>query len=107
MRKTILTVLWLIVFIGCSSTSKKTVDTKGVPTTLLGLLPKPAEEKPIEETPPEKVPSFEQNRAYKDTDGFPDYIIGVGDLLTISMLRAGLQESVDIRVPPNGKISFS
>jgi len=107
MRKIVIAVLWLIVFIGCSSTSKKTVDTKGVPTTLLGLLPKPAEEKPIEETPPEKVPSSEQNRAYKDTDGFPDYIIGAGDLLTISMLRAGGQESVDIRVPPNGKISFS
>ena len=107
MRKVLIAVLWLIVFIGCSSPSKKTIDTKGVPTTLLGLLPRPAEEKPIEETPPEKVPSFEQNRAYIDTDGFPDYIIGAGDLLTISMLRAGGQESVDIRVPPSGKISFS
>ena len=107
MRKVIIAVLWLTVFIGCSSTSKKTIDTKGVPTTLLGLLPKPAEEKPIEETPPEKVPSFEQNKVYKDISGFPDYIIGVGDILTISMLRAGGQESVDIRVPPTGKISFS
>ena len=86
---------------------KKAIDTKGVPTTLLGLLPKPAEEKPIEETPPEKVPSFEQNKVYKEISGFPDYIIGVGDLLNISMLRAGGQESVDIRVPPSGKISFS
>ena len=107
MRKVIIAVLWLIVFIGCSSTSKKAIDTKGVPTTLLGLLPKPAEEKPIEETPPEKVPSFEQNKVYKEISGFPDYIIGVGDLLNISMLRAGGQESVDIRVPPSGKISFS
>src|SRR3989304_2114739 len=107
MRKVLIAVLWLIVFIGCSSPTKKTIDTKGVPTPLLGLLPKPAEEKPIEETPPEKVPSFEQNRAYIDTDGFPDYIIGVGDLLTISLLRAGGQESVDIRIPPSGKISFS
>ena len=49
MRKVIIAVLWLTVFIGCSSTSKKTIDTKGVPTTLLGLLPKPAEEKPIED----------------------------------------------------------
>ncbi len=107
MRKIVIAVLWLIVFIGCSSTSKKTIDTKGVPTTLLGLLPKPAEEKPIEETPPEKVPSFEQNKVYKDINGFPDYIIGVGDILTISMSRAGGQEAVDIRVPPTGKISFS
>lgn len=107
MRKVIIAVLWLTVFIGCSSTSKKTIDTKGVPTTLLGLLPKPAEEKPIEETPPEKVPSFEQNKVFKDISGFPDYIIGVGDILTISMLRAGGQEAVDIRVPPSGKISFS
>ena len=107
MRKVIIAVLWLIVFIGCSSPSKKTIDTKGVPTTLLGLLPKPAEAKPIEETPPEKVPSFEQNKAYKETDGFSDYIIGVGDLLAIAMLRAGGQEAVDIRVPPSGKISFS
>lgn len=107
MRKIVIAVLWLIVFIGCSSTSKKTVDTKGVPTTLLGLLPKPAEEKPVEETPPEKVPSFEQNKVYKEISGFPDYIIGAGDLLTISMLRAGGQETVDIRVPPSGKISFS
>ncbi len=107
MRKVIIAVLWLTVFIGCSSTSKKALDTKGVPTTLLGLLPKPAEEKPIEETPPEKVPSFEQNKVYKDISGFPDYIIGVGDILTISMFRAGRQEAVDIRVPPTGKISFS
>lgn len=107
MRKVLIAVLWLIVFVGCSSPSKKAIDTKGVPTTLLGLLPKPAEEKPIEETPPEKVPSFEQNKAYKEISGFPDYIIGVGDLLTISMLRAGGQEAVDIRVPPSGKISFS
>ena len=107
MRKVIIAVLWLTVFIGCSSTSKKTIDTKGVPTTLLGLLPKPAEEKPIEETPPEKVPSFEQNKVFKDISGFPDYIIGVGDILTISMSRAGGQEAVDIRVPPTGKISFS
>ena len=56
---------------------------------------------------PEKVPSFEQNKVYKEISGFPDYIIGVGDLLNISMLRAGGQESVDIRVPPSGKISFS
>ncbi len=107
MRKVIIAVLWLTVFIGCSSTSKKTIDTKGVPTTLLGLLPKPAEEKPIEETPPDKVPSFEQNKVFKDISGFPDYIIGVGDILTISMSRAGGQEAVDIRVPPTGKISFS
>ena len=107
MRKVVIAVLWIIVFIGCSSTSKKTIDTKGVPTTLLGLLPMPAEEKPIEETPPDKVPSFEQNKVYKEISGFPDYILGVGDLLTISMLRAGSQESVDIRVPPSGKISFS
>src|SRR3990167_10651268 len=101
MRRVIIAVLWLIVFIGCSSTSKKAIDTKGVPTTLLGLLPKPAEEKPIEETPPEKVPSFEQNKVYKEISGFPDYIIGVGDLLTISMSRAGGQESVDLRVAPS------
>src|SRR3990172_4726530 len=107
MRKVLITVLWLIIFIGCSSPSKKAIDTKGVPTTLLGLLPKPAEEKPIEETPPEKVPSIEQNRAYKDTNGFPDYIIGAGDILTISLLRVGGQEAVDIRIPPSGKISFS
>ncbi len=109
MRKIFIAILWMIVFVGCSSPPKKTVDTKGVPTTLLGLLPKPAGETPIiEETPPEKIPSFGQNKAYKEISGFPDYIIGVGDLLTISMLRsAGQQEAVDIRVPPSGKISFS
>ncbi len=110
----------LMVFIGCSSSSKRvmdskgvssapkdTIDTKGVPTALFGLLPKVNDEQPVEETPPEKIPSFEQNKAYKDISGFPDYIIGVGDILTISMLRVGGQESVDIRVPPNGKISYS
>ncbi len=108
MRKIFIAILWVIVFVGCSSPPKKTVDTKGVPTTLLGLLPKPAGETPvIEETPPEKIPSFGQNKAYKETDGFPDYIVGVGDLLAISMLRAGGQEAVEIRVPPNGKISYS
>jgi len=108
MRKIFIAILWVIVFVGCSSPPKKTVDTKGVPTTLLGLLPKPAGETPvIEETPPEKIPSFGQNKAYKETDGFPDYIIGVGDLLAISMLRAGGQEAVELRVPPNGKISYS
>jgi len=111
MHKTIITVLLLIVFAGCSSSSKKTVDTrvdtKGVPVTLLGLLPKHSEEKPIEETPPDKIPSFEQNRAYKEVDGFPDYIIGVGDIITISLLKTAGQESVDIKIPPNGLVSFS
>lgn len=107
MRKIIMAVLSLMVFAGCSSSPKKAVDSKGVPTTLLGLLPRPTNEKPIEETPPEKVPSFEQNRTYREISGFPDYIIGVGDVITISMLKAGGQESVDIKVPPSGKVSYS
>ncbi len=110
MRKIVISVLCMIVLIGCSSTSttsKKSVDNKEVPLTLIGLLPNPADEKPKEETPPEKVPSFEQNKVYKEISGFPDYIIGVGDILTVSTLKTGVQEYVDIKVPPNGKISFS
>lgn len=107
MWKIAIVILFTIAFIGCSSSPKKGIDTKGVPTTLLGLLPKPTEEKPVEETPPDKIPSTEQNKAYKETEGFPDYIIGVGDILTISLLRAVGQESGNIKVPPNGKISFS
>lgn len=108
MRKISITILCLIIFIGCaSSSSKKTIDNKDVPTTLFGLLQKPDDGEQIKETPSEEVPSFEQNRVYKDIEGFPDYIIGVGDIITISMLKASGQESVDIKVPPSGKISYS
>lgn len=108
MRKTIGVFFCIILFFaGCSSASKKTIDTGGVPTTVFGLLPKPPGEPPPEVTPPEKIPSFEKNKAYKEINNFPDYIIGVGDIITISTFVAGRQESVDIRVPPQGKISYS
>ncbi len=100
-------VAMLLFFIGCSSAPKTSLDTKGVPTTLFGLLPKPSTEKPVEETLPENVPSFEHNKTYKDIDGFPDYIVGVGDVITISLSKAGGLESSDITVPPSGKISYS
>ena len=88
MRKVIIAVLWLTVFIGCSSTSKKGNRYERCSNNLTWIAAKTCRRKTNRRNTPEKVPSFEQNKVYKDISGFPDYIIGVGDILTISMLRA-------------------
>ncbi|MBI5309037.1 MAG: polysaccharide biosynthesis/export family protein [Planctomycetes bacterium] len=108
MKKTVFAVLLLGVLAGCAASSNVAENEKGVPSALFTLLPKKTEEKPLEaETLPENVPSLEQNRAYREINGFPDYIIGVGDVLSITQLKAAGQETVNIKVPLSGKISYS
>ena len=107
MRKIGGIIFCIMLLAGCSSTSEKTIETNCVPTTVFGFLPSPEKEKPIVTTPAEEIPSFKENTAYREINGFPDYVIGVGDTLTITMLKATTQESMDVKVPHTGLISFS
>ena len=108
MKKTVVAILLLGFLTGCAASSNDAENEKGVPSSFFTLLPKKNEEPPLEpETPPEKVPTLEQNSAFREINGFPDYVIGVGDILSITQLKAAGQETVNVKVPLSGKISYS
>src|SRR4030067_1466062 len=108
MKKTVVAILLLGFLAGCAASSNDAENEKGVPSSFFTLLPKKTDEPPLEaETPPEEVPSLDQNSAYREIRGFPDYVIGVGDILSITQLKAAGQETVNVKVPLSGKISYS
>ncbi len=53
------------------------------------------------------IPSNPANRAFKFVNGVPEYVIGQGDLLEITVFQAHTRTTEVIRVFPNGTISFS
>ena len=53
------------------------------------------------------IPSIEENRPYKLVSGFPEYIVGPGDILEISTLEEGIRAKEAVRILPNGTVSFS
>ena len=108
MKKTVVAILLLGFLAGCAASSNDAENEKGVPSSFFTLLPKKTDEPPLEpETPPEEVPTLKQNSAFREIDGFPDYVIGVGDILSITQLKAAGQETVNVKVPLSGKISYS
>jgi len=53
-----------------------------------------------------EIPSFPHNRVYSEISGFPEYIIGPGDVLTIRVWKRREPEDFTTVVGPDGKISF-
>lgn len=62
---------------------------------------------PKEIKPAEPIPSYTENRTYSETLGFPEYVVGPSDVLTITFWKGTTPETVPIFVRPDGKISFS
>ncbi|OGG56177.1 MAG: hypothetical protein A3F84_25560 [Candidatus Handelsmanbacteria bacterium RIFCSPLOWO2_12_FULL_64_10] len=53
------------------------------------------------------IPSTPRNFPFKFVDGVPEYVIGIEDVLEITLQRAGGDVVEKVAVRPNGKISFS
>ncbi|MFV1950551.1 MAG: SLBB domain-containing protein [Nitrospinota bacterium] len=53
-----------------------------------------------------EIPSFLHNMAYSEISGFPEYIIGPGDAITIRVWKRREPENFTAVVSPDGKISF-
>ena len=97
--------IFLIIFCfwGCAA-NKKRGNTELVKMDIL--------EKEIKDNKTEskdnnvEIPSFPHNRVYREISGFPEYIIGPLDVLTIRVWKRN--ESIDYitAVHPDGKISF-
>ena len=53
------------------------------------------------------IPSDPANQAFKLINGFPEYLVGRGDILEIITFQAGTRSTESVRVFPDGTISFS
>lgn len=67
------------------------------------VLPPPV---PLAEVEREPLPIDPQQQVYVEVNGFPEYLIGPGDVLTISLRDVEVKKEV-VAVRPDGNISFS
>ncbi|MEW6749516.1 MAG: polysaccharide biosynthesis/export family protein [Candidatus Latescibacterota bacterium] len=68
--------------------------------------PATAERTPAEQAPPEPFPADPAKRAFVEVDGKVEYLVGAGDILTVTLRGVELAtERVTVR--PDGNISFS
>ncbi len=54
-----------------------------------------------------EIPNYPENIAFSDATGFNEYVIGPGDVLTITEWKTKGASSYKLPVRPDGKISFS
>jgi len=110
---------WFILIVGCvTAPSKKSKDVKtekAASEQKSGALSKDEKEQveiklqpPAAEIPPsEPVPSYPENRAYSEVLGFPEYVAGPLDVLSITFWKGTTPEMIPVLVRPDGNISFS
>lgn len=96
----ILTVM-VIIMNSCESTQKVTT-TKEVPKTTT-----PATKLTERKAPALEIASNPENVAFSEVTGFNEYVIGPGDVLTITEWKTTGVSAHKLLVRPDGKVSFS
>ncbi len=101
---------WLVIFTvivmlmnSCVSSQKTTVK-KGIPGKKAITLSNELIEK---EAPALEIPTYSENVAFSEVTGFNEYVIGPGDLLTITEWKTAGPSAHPLPVRPDGKVSFS
>jgi polysaccharide biosynthesis/export protein len=98
----ILTVIVMLMN-SCVSSQKKSTNKGTSGENALTPLTAFAEEK----APVLDIPSYYENIVFSDVTGFNEYIIGPGDLLTVTEWKTTGASVHKLPVRPNGKVSFS
>jgi polysaccharide biosynthesis/export protein len=99
----ILTVI-VILMNSCVSNQKTTTAKKGIPGK---NAISPASALDEEKASALEIPSNPENVAFIEVTGFNEYVIGPGDLLTITEWKAKGATVHPLSVRPDGKVSFS
>jgi polysaccharide biosynthesis/export protein len=98
----ILTVI-VILMNSCASSQKATVK-RGIPGNKPRTLAANLDE---EKAPVIEISSYPENVAFSEVTGFNEYVIGPGDVLTISEWKTTGVSAHTLPVRPDGKVSFS
>lgn len=100
-----LVILTVIVMLmnSCVSSQKTTVK-KGIPGKKAIT---PATELTEEKAPALEIPNYPDNVAFSEVFGFNEYVIGPGDVLTITEWKTTGASANQLPVRPDGKVSFS
>ncbi|MBI3601124.1 MAG: polysaccharide export protein [Nitrospinae bacterium] len=106
---------WFILIAGCLTAPAK--KDKGVKTEKVVSEQGIKDEKkqieiklqapPVEIPPSEPIPSYPENRVYSEALGFPEYVVGPLDVLSITFWKGTTPEMIPVLVRPDGNISFS
>jgi protein involved in polysaccharide export with SLBB domain len=98
----ILTVI-VILMNSCASSQKATVK-RGIPGNKPITLTANLDE---EEVPVIEIPNYPENVAFSEVTGFNEYVIGPGDILTITEWKTTGVSAHTLPVRPDGNVSFS
>ncbi len=99
----IILTVFVILMNSCAS-NQKTTASKAVPAKqIMSLVTEPTEKK----APALEISSYSENVAFSTVTGFSEYVIGPGDLLTITEWKSRGATAHKLAVRPDGKVSFS
>ncbi|MFQ5685368.1 MAG: polysaccharide biosynthesis/export family protein, partial [Candidatus Scalindua sp.] len=94
----------IVMLMNSCVTSQKTTVKKGMPEKKAMI---PATELTEEKAPALEIPNYPENVAFSTVTGFNEYVIGPGDILTITEWKTTGPSAHKLPVRPDGKISFS
>ena len=98
----ILTVI--VMLMNSCVSSQKTTAKKGIPEKKAITLEAESTEKKASAL---EIPNYPENVAFSEVTGFNEYVIGPGDVLTISEWKTTGVSAHRLPVRPDGKVSFS